>query len=102
MQPDGPQAAGQIRELDVLTEEELIEPLQGWLELVRGHVEQDHVARLEHVQVGEHAPLRRQPRGVAAGSGGQRLDVVGQQALQVRCAVLAGDGNLCAQRQGAP
>ena len=45
-------------------------------------VEQQLVAGLEHAQIAEHLPLRRQERGVAAGSGAERLDVVRDLALE--------------------
>jgi hypothetical protein len=50
------------------------------------------------VHVGQHAALRREPRGIATGSGRERWNVVGQQALQIRRAVGPRDGNLLPRR----
>ena len=82
MQPHGAEAAGHAGELDVLTEEELIETLKRRLELIGWNVQQHHVARLEHLQVGEHPPLRGEPRRVAAGPRRERLHVGGEESLE--------------------
>jgi len=63
-----------------------------------GHVEEHHVARFQHVQVAQHASLRRQPRGVTAAAGGERRRVVGQKSVQKGGAIRARDGNLATRR----
>ena len=71
------------------------------LESLGRHVEQDHAARFQHVHVGVHAALRRQPRGIAPGPGGQRLNIVGEEPLKVGCTVLPSDRNLQSRCDGA-
>src|SRR5262245_55848014 len=84
--------------MHVLGEDELLEPIAcGACDLGR-HVEQNHSARLEHVHVGEHAPLRRQPCRIAAGARRQSRNVVCQQALQIRGPIRARHGNLMPRR----
>src|SRR5947199_205606 len=56
------------------------------------------VAQLVGMQVGNHAALRREVRGVAAVSAGQRRDVVRQQPLQIRGALASGDDDAAAVR----
>ena len=82
----------------VLGKEELIEPCECRVGLCRRHVEQEHRGRLKHMHVGEHPALGRQPGRVASGALGQRLNVVGQQPLQVRGSIGTGHSNLCARR----
>jgi pimeloyl-ACP methyl ester carboxylesterase len=100
VQPHAAQARGQRADADIFSEDELLEALKRRLEGLRRHVKQDHAARLEHVHVGEHAALRRQPGGITSRARCEPLDVVGQQALKVGSAVLPGDGNLQPQGSG--
>ena len=83
MYPDWSKGVAKIGELNVLREEELLEPGEGGCVLTRRHVEEDHVARLEHVQVGEHPALGSQPRGVTPRPRLKGFDVVRQQPLQI-------------------
>jgi hypothetical protein len=59
-------------------------------------VEQQLVAEVEHAQVAEHLALVGEERRVAAAAGLQRLDVVGDLALQERLRLRAGQGQLAA------
>ena len=100
MQPDAAHALRQRTHSDVLGKDELLEALDRRLQSVGGNVQEDHAARLEYVQVGVHAALRRQPRRVATRARGQRQDVVGQQTLQVRGTILPRHGDLQARGDG--
>ena len=70
-------------ETHVFGEDELVQPRERAAARLSRDVQQDHPARLEHVHVGQHPALRRQPGRIAAGAGRQRLDVVGEQSLQI-------------------
>ena len=94
MYPHPRQALGQRGHLNVLGEDELFQPLPRGLGRLSRDVEQDHAAGLEHVHVGQHAALRRQPCRITAGAWSQGWNVVGQQALQIRGAIGTGHGNL--------
>ena len=98
MDPHAGQFASQRLDLNVLGEDELLEPLARRVRRLSRNVEQDHAPRLEHVHVGQHAALRREPRGIATGAGRERRNVVGQQALQIRRAVGTRHGNLLPRR----
>ena len=94
MDPHARQALGQRGHLNVFGEDELLEPLSRGRGRLGRDVEQDHAAGLEHVHVGQHAALRRQPCRVTAGARGQGRNVVGQQSLQIRGAIGTSHGNL--------
>ena len=101
MYPDAGQRLRKRADLHVLGKQELLQPLERCGGGVCGDIEQDHPARFEHMHITQHATLRRQPGGVTAGTGSKRLDVVGQEALQERRAVLAGNRNLKTGRNRA-
>ena len=61
-------------------------------------IDQDGLAGLDDVHVGDHPALGGQQARVAARTGRQRGDVVGQQALQIVAAVLAGEPKAAAIR----
>ena len=84
---------GDVAELHVLREDELIELRHHAVFHAAAHRQQQDVAELVGVEVRDHASLRRQIRGVAALPRLQRDDVVGQQALEIRRALGAGDDN---------
>ena len=52
-------------------------------------IDQDGLSQLDDAHVGDHPPLGGQQRGVTAGARRQRLDVVGEQPLQVGPAIRA-------------
>ncbi len=82
-----------VRDLDILAEHELLEmPADARCQLPF-EIDQDGLARLDDVHVGDHAALSGQKAGVTARTGRQRDDVVGQQALQVVAAVFPGEPN---------
>jgi len=94
VQPHAGETLGKRAHANVLGEDELLEPLDRRVDGLGGNVEQDHAARFQHVHIRVHAPLRRQPRGVAARPLSQCLNVVGKEALQIGCAVLPGNRDL--------
>ena len=94
MHPHRGERPRQRSQLHVLGEKELLQPGHRRLGLSSRHVEQKHPVRLEHVHVGEHPPLRREPGRVAARAFGESLNVVGQQPLQKRRAIGAGHRQL--------
>ena len=49
---------------------------------VADEIGKERVPHLEGPHVGHHAPLRGEVGRIAAGAGGERRDVVGQQPLQ--------------------
>ena len=101
MDPHRRQGLRQVRKLNVFAEQELIQSLQSGGHEVGRYIQQDHLAGFEDVDVREHPTLRCQPRRVAACPWRQRLDIVGQQAVQVRGPILAGEANGTSGRDGA-
>ena len=80
-----------IRDLDVLAEHELRQMFSN----TRGHspleIHQDGIAGLDDVHVGDHPALRGQEARVAARTGRERGDIVGQQPLQIVAAIGSGE-----------
>ena len=66
------------------------------------HIDQDGIAQLEDAHVGDHPPLGGQQRRVAAGAGRQRLDVVGEEPLEVGPAIRAGQQEPSEMRTDRP
>ena len=87
---------GALVELDGVADAEAPDHVEQPLEGDAFGVEQQLVAGVEDPQVAEHLPLGREERRVAAGAGGERLDVVADLALEERLRVRAGEGELAA------
>ena len=81
----------QIAKSHVFGKDQLVEALQHRGGCRQGDIQENHVASFEDMHVRCHPALWREPRGIAAGTSGERLDVVGEQPLQVRRAVRPGD-----------
>ena len=98
MTADWANVPGDVAELDVLREDELIELGEHRRRDVAGHRQQDHIAELVDEQIRDHPALRREIGGVASPAGLERDDVVREQALQIGRAILPGHDDAAAIR----
>ena len=78
-----------VPELDVLAEDELIQPGEYCVLRRQRQCQQDDVAELVHPEIGDHSTLSGQIRAVATLPGLSRDDVVGQQTLQIGRTILS-------------
>ena len=78
----------EVRHRDVFAEDEVLEVLLHRIRGGCGKVDQRAVDELADAHVADHATLSGQQRRVTPGPGGQREDVVGQEAVK-RAAVRA-------------
>ena len=85
-----------VAELHVLGEHELLQFGQDGVLHRQRHRQQHHIAELIDEQIGDHPPLRGEVAGVAPEATLDGDDVVGQQPLQIRRPVGAGDGDAAA------
>jgi hypothetical protein len=86
-----------VAQLNIFAEDQPVEiPEEQVLDLAV-HVEQCHVAQLEHLHVGDHPALRGQERGVTPGSRGEQGDVVRKERVKKRLAVRAAHDNPAAR-----
>jgi hypothetical protein len=95
-QRDQPSLQRALVQLHVVAEAEAADDVEQLLQRDALGVEQDLLAGVEDPHVGEHLALGAQQRRVAPRPGHERLDVVGDLALQERLGVGAGEGELAA------